>query len=133
VSVGTLRPDVVAAASPYLQDVVVAGQDKPFIGILAWPSAAALQTLAEAVPGSDPRSALAALAAEKIAAFNAVAGGSSRRIARMVLLETPPSIDAGEITDKGYVNQRAALAARSEAVERLYRDVPGDGVIEIGR
>ena len=132
VSVGTLRPDVVAAASPYLQDVVVAGQDKPIVGILAWPSAAALQTLAEAAPGSDPRPALAALAAERIAAFNATAGGSSRRIARMVLLDTPPSIDAGEITDKGYVNQRAALSARSEAVERLYANPPGDGVIEIG-
>ena len=131
VSVGTLRPDVVAAASPFLQDVVIAGQDKPYIGILAWPSAAALQTLAEAVPGSDPLPTLAALVAERLVAFNEVAGGSSRRVARMLLLTTPPSIDRGEITDKGYVNQRAALEARAEKVNRLFADPIGDGVVAI--
>jgi feruloyl-CoA synthase len=131
VSVGTLRPDVVAAASPYLHDVVVTGQDKSFIGILAWPSPAALQTLAEASPGTDPLPALGRLVAERLAAFNAGAGGSSRRIGRMLLLTTPPSIDAGEITDKGYVNQRAALTARADMVDRLYRDQAGEDVVQI--
>ena len=129
VSVGTLRPDLVAACSPYLQDAVIAGQDRPFVALLAWPSAAALQTLAQATPGSDPFDTLAGLVAERLRTHNDAAGGSSRRVARFVLLRDPPSVDAGEITDKGYVNQRAALAARAATVDALYADPPGDGVV----
>lgn len=131
VSVGTLRPEILAACSPYLQDAVITGQDKPFIGVLAWPSAAALQTLAEAAPGSDPVGTLEGLVAEKLRAHNEAAGGSSRRVGRFAILRTPPSIDAGEITDKGYVNQRAALAARAELVAAIYAEPPGDGVIDV--
>jgi feruloyl-CoA synthase len=131
VSVGTLRPDVVAACTPYLQDAVIAGQDKPFIGVLAWPSAAALQTLAEAAPGSDPVETIEALVAEKLREHNETAGGGSRRIGRFTILRTPPSIDAGEITDKGYVNQRAALAARATQVDALYAEPVADGVIDL--
>ena len=131
VSVGTLRPDICAACSPYLQDVVVAGQDKPYIAIMAWPSPAALQTLAEAAPGSDPIPTLEALVKEKLEAFNAAATGSSRRVGRFAILRSPPSIDAGEITDKGYVNQRAALTARADIVNALFADEPGEGVIDV--
>lgn len=131
VSVGTLRPDLVAACTPYLHDAVIAGQDKPFIAVLAWPSPAALQTLAEAAPGSDPVKTLEGLVAEQLRAHNEAAGGSSRRIGRFTILRTPPSIDAGEITDKGYVNQRAALAARADQVDALYADPPGEGVIDL--
>lgn len=131
VSVGTLRPDLVAACTPYIQDAVITGQDKPFIGMLAWPSPAALQTLAEAKPGSDPAATLEALVAEQLRAHNEAAGGSSRRVARFAILRTPPSIDAGEITDKGYVNQRAALAARAAVVDALYAEPPGDGVVDV--
>jgi feruloyl-CoA synthase len=53
-------------------------------------------------------------------AFNASAGGSSRKIAKFSLLLTPPSLDAGEITDKGYVNQRAAQEARKDEVAALF-------------
>jgi feruloyl-CoA synthase len=133
VSVGTLRPDLVAACSPYVHDMVVAGQDKPFIGVLAWPSPAVLQTLAQAAPGSDPVETLTALVAEQLGRFNAAAGGSSRRVGRLIVLRTPPSIDAGEITDKGYVNQRAALAARADLVAKLYEQPCPDGVVEIKR
>lgn len=131
VSVGTLRPDICAACSPYLQDVVIAGQDQPFIAILAWPSQAALQTLAEASPGADPIPTLEGLVKEKLEAFNATAGGSSRRIRRFAILRTPPSIDAGEITDKGYVNQRATLTARDDVVKALFTEELSDGVIEV--
>lgn len=131
VSVGTLRPDLVAACTPYLQDAVIAGQDKPFIAVLAWPSQAALQTLAEATPGSDPIATLTALVQEKLAAHNAAAGGSSRRVGRFLIMRDPPSIDAGEITDKGYVNQRATLTARAALVDRLYADPPGEDVVDL--
>ena len=126
VSVGTLRPDVVAACTPFAFDVVVTGQDKPFVGALIWPSPAGLAAL-----GEDPLPKLEAVLRERLAAFNQVAGGSSRRIGRFVLLKTPPSIDAGEITDKGYVNQRAALEHRRAEVEAIYARPPGAGVVEL--
>jgi feruloyl-CoA synthase len=126
VSVGTLRPDLVAACSPYVMDVVVAGQDKPFAGALIWPSPAAIATL-----GDDPLAKLTGLLKERLEAFNAGAGGSSRRIGRFTILTEPPSIDAGEITDKGYVNQRATLERRHALVEALYASAPPPAVVSL--
>jgi feruloyl-CoA synthase len=131
VSVGTLRPDLVAACSPWVMDAVICGQDKPFIGALFWPSMAGMQTLAaDAGPGT-PLEKLTALLSGKLAAFNATAGGSSRRIGRFVIMTEPPSIDAGEITDKGYVNQRATLERRDGLVQNIYANPPGAGVVTI--
>jgi len=126
VSVGTLRPDLVAACTPYAFDMVIAGQDKPFAGALIWPSPAALPTL-----GDNPVEKLKAVLRERIAEFNATAGGSSRRIGRFVVMLEPPSIDAGEITDKGYVNQRATLERRQALVQALYAEPPGEGVVVV--
>lgn len=131
VSVGVLRPDLVAACSPYVQDAVIAGQDKPFIGALLWPSPAGLAALA-AEPGEGaPMDRLVAVVAERLAAFNAGAGGSSRRVGRFMILTEPPSIDAGEITDKGYVNQRATLERRAALVDTLYAAQPPAGVFTV--
>ena len=126
VSVGTLRPDLVAACSPYVFDMVITGQDKPFAGALIWPSPAGLATL-----GEDPFPKLVAALKTRIASFNATSGGSSRRIGRFFVMAEPPSIDAGEITDKGYVNQRATLENRAALVESLYAQPPGPGVIVV--
>jgi feruloyl-CoA synthase len=128
VSVGTLRPDVVAACSPYVFDAVIAGQDKPFIGALIWPSPSGMAGLASE---SNPLAKLADIVKERLAAFNAGSGGSSRRIVRIQIMTEPPSIDAGEITDKGYVNQRATLARRQALVAALYAEPPGEDVIVI--
>ena len=57
--------------------------------------------------------------------------GSSNRIARALVLEEPPSLDAGEMTDKGSINQRAVLARRAALVDELYRSTPGDKVIVV--
>ncbi|KQY35748.1 acyl-CoA synthetase [Caulobacter sp. Root487D2Y] len=131
VSVGVLRPDLVAACSPYIHDAVIAGQDKPFAAAMVWPSPAGLAALvADEGPGT-PLEKLTAILRERIGAFNAAAGGSSRRVARVAILTEPPSIDAGEITDKGYVNQRATLERRAAVVEGLYAKEPGEGVIVI--
>ena len=126
VSVGTLRPDLVGACSPYVLDIVVTGQDKPFAGALVWPAPAALPAL-----GADPLARLNELLAERLRAFNAQAGGSSRRIGRFLVMTEPPSIDAGEITDKGYVNQRATLERRADLVDRLYAIPPAEGVVTL--
>ena len=131
VSVGVLRPDLVAACSPYVHDAVIAGQDKPFIGAMVWPSPAGLAALvADEGPGT-PLDKLTEILRARIGAFNAAAGGSSRRVARVAILTEPPSIDAGEITDKGYVNQRATLERRAGLAAALYASAPVEGVIVV--
>jgi feruloyl-CoA synthase len=131
VSVGVLRPDLVAACSPYVHDAVIAGQDKPFIGALFWPSMAGMQALAaDAGPGT-PMEKLTAFLKARLAEFNAAAGGSSRRVGRFTVMTEPPSIDAGEITDKGYINQRATLERRASLVDGLYANPPAQGVVTV--
>ncbi len=126
VSVGTLRPDVVAALTPLVADAVIVGQDKPFAGALLWPSAAGARVAAEEGP-----QALAQRLVLALRVFNRDSGGSSRRIQRFRILTTPPSIDAGEITDKGYVNQRAALERRREEASSLFAEPPPEGVVAV--
>ena len=66
-----------------------------------------------------------------LAAHNAAQTGSSQRIHRVLLMAEPPSIDGNELTDKGYINQRAALHRRAALVQRLYAEAPDDEVIVI--
>ena len=131
VSVGTLRPDFVAGVSPLVFDAVITGQDENYIGALVWPSPAVIEHLA-AEHGGDMAKAFGAYQeqlAKKAAAFNAGEPGSSRRIRRIKILTTPPSIDAGEITDKGYVNQRLVQSLRADDVKALFTDPSPAGVI----
>lgn len=120
VSVGTLRLRVVSALAPHAQDVVITGHDRDQIGVLVFPTPAAAQL---------PREALHAHIARGLAALRADGGGSSSQSpARALVLDEPPSADAGEITDKGYLNQRTVLQRRAERVQALYRD-GAEGVI----
>jgi feruloyl-CoA synthase len=117
VSVGTLRVRAISALSPLAQDVVVAGHDRDEVGLLVFPSAAAL-----ALPEAERQARIVAA----LAAWRAEGGGSSQSPARARILAEPPSVDAGEITDKGYLNQAAVLARRGAEVAALYRDdAPG--------
>ncbi|MBP7670601.1 MAG: feruloyl-CoA synthase [Ferrovibrio sp.] len=120
VHVGGLRVGALAACSPLLQDAVVTGHDRGFVGLLAWPTPAA-----KAMPLAELRQAIAA----KLAAHNGA--GSSMRIRRVLLLDDPASIDANEITDKGYINQRAVLERRHALVERLYAEPQHADVIAV--
>lgn len=122
VAVGAVRVAVLAACSPWLQDAVVAGHDRDYVALLAWPSARGA--------AADPAELRTALAGA-LAAYNAANPGSSTRVARLLLLESPPSSDANEITDKGYINQAAALACRADDVARLYAEPPDDAVIVV--
>ncbi|MEL6781090.1 MAG: AMP-binding protein [Pseudomonadota bacterium] len=133
VSVGVLRPDFVAACSPLIFDAVIAGQDKVFASAMVWPSPAAMEAYV-AKAGGDMQTAFWQFSedlAEKVKAFNAGEPGSSRRIKRFVVMTEPPSIDAGEITDKGYVNQRCVIDRRANLVDALYSDPPGPGVVSV--
>lgn len=118
VNVGMLRVRVVSALAPWVQDVVVTGHDRDQIGVLIFPTPAALAQPADVLAG-HVATALRALAAE--------GGGSSQLPTRALVLAEPPNADAGEITDKGYINQRAVLARRAAEVERLYAGA--DGVV----
>ncbi len=133
VSVGTLRPDYVAACSPLVFDAVICGQDKDYIGALVWPSPAAVEPYLKNA-GGDPAKAMGTFMADlaaKTAAFNAGEPGSSRRIKALKIMTEPPSIDAGEITDKGYVNQRLVMDRRAALVTDLFSSPVGAGVVTV--
>lgn len=132
VSVGILRPELVAACSPYVRDAVITGQDQAFVGALIWPSASASEAF-KTEDGSLDVTALAATLKRLLSAHNAGAGGSSKRIERFIVLSTPPSIDAGELTDKGYINQRAAQDYRSAEIARLFSSPAPTDVMVVGR
>jgi feruloyl-CoA synthase len=116
VHVGEVRIGVVAACAPLVQDAVVTGHDRDELGLLVFASA----------EGQRLGDALGAELAARLASFNASRPGASTRVARLLVLEEPPSIDHGEITDKGYINQRAVLERRAEDVARLHEEGPRD-------
>jgi feruloyl-CoA synthase len=123
-----------AACAPVLQDLVVCGEDRGQIGILAWPNVGACRDLTRGDAATEPASFARApevLAAVRrgIAAHNRDNPATSTRIARVRLMAEPPSIDANEITDKGYINQRAVLERRTDLVHELYADPPGSEVM----
>ncbi len=113
VAAGTVRLDVLAATDGLLTEVVVTGADRHELGLLAWRAEGA--DLSEVI--------------ERLRVYNERNPRSSRRIRRLLWLAEPPEIDAGEITDKGYVNPRAVLRRRREAVASLYAAQPPDDVV----
>jgi feruloyl-CoA synthase len=134
VHVGSLRTDAIAAASPVVQDALVTGQDRPFVGLLAWPNLHACRQITgdpEASYGDVVKhpDVLACVKRGLEAHNRSTVGASSLRIARAMLMTEPASIDGNELTDKGYINQRAGLERRARLVERLYADPPGGDVI----
>lgn len=131
VSVGPLRARVIAAGDPCVQDVVVAGLNRDEIGLLIFPrldACRAFAGLSHDAPAAD------VLAAPEVHEFFqrlvdgqwAAGTGSATRVARALVLVDPPSIDRGEVTDKGSINQRAVLTHREALVEHLYAG--GEGV-----
>lgn len=120
VNVGLLRLKVVSVLAPLAQDVVVTGHDRDEIGVLVF-----LGEAGRALPAGQA----AAQVAAGLAALRAEGLGSAQTPARALMLGDAPQPAAGEITDKGYVNQRQVLARRAEAVERLHAVPPGPDVI----
>ncbi|MBV9607098.1 MAG: AMP-binding protein, partial [Solirubrobacterales bacterium] len=119
VAVGSLRTRLLSAAG-FLSDAVICGQDAEYVAALAWLNPAETRDLA----GDEVRERLA----QALARINEGAG-SAMRIERLLLLEAPPSLDAGEITDKGYLNQRRCLECRAAEVVRLYAADPDPEVV----
>jgi feruloyl-CoA synthase len=120
VSCGPLRTRIIAHCSPYVQDVVLAGPDRPSIGALIFPSAEGRAT-------PDLQARITALLSE----LAKESTGGSNRVARAMIMETPPSIDKHEITDKGSLNQRAIITSRAALVDEIYEAKPSARVIVV--
>jgi len=117
VHAGAVRVRLIAACNSLVQDAVITGHDRTEVGALVWLNAASAHSLGQAEIFSRLQSALASLHAD--------VAGNSMAPKRLLVLEHPPSIDAGEITDKGYINQRAVLEHRARHVDRLHAGGPG--------
>lgn len=123
VLVGKLRLALVDACAPWVTDAVIVGRDRNELTALLF------------VPpptDEDTTATLRAAVTEALRQHNAANPGTSMTIHRVLLQTQPPSLDAGETTDKGYINQRRVLEHRASEVERLYRPQPDDDVLIIG-
>jgi feruloyl-CoA synthase len=136
VSAGALRAQFVDHCAPLVRDAVITGADRDDIAVLVFPDVEACRKLvglaADAAPAavlSDPK-----LRAEFKTRLNTLARqstGGSTRICWLILMAEPPSLDAGEATDKGSINQRAVLTRRAALVNELYANQPSASVIAI--
>ena len=138
VHVGNLRVRAISELTTVAQDIVVTGHGREEIGFLIFPNVAVCRALCPELSAEAPvrqvlrdsrvvqhvHSGLQTLARNGV--------GSSTFATRVLLMEEPPSIDAGEITDKGYINQRAVRMHRVDLVAHLYSDVPDSGIIALG-
>jgi feruloyl-CoA synthase len=119
VGVGDLRIGAISAIGGAVTDAVVCGEDRSFVGLLLYPNP------------EMPAAQIAEAARAGLAAFNTRAKGSGGRVARALVLASPPDPKSGEITDKGYIAQSLARMLRAKDVERLFADPPGPDVIEL--
>src|SRR5665213_552925 len=136
VSVGPLRARFVAACAPMVRDVVIAGINRDEVSALVILDIDGCRLVNPALPPDD----LAAAASDpairdafrdRLIKFLATSTGSSTRITRAVLIDTPLSIDRGEVTDKGSINQRAVLDHRDHLIDKLYSPTPTADVITL--
>ena len=136
VSVGPLRARFIAACAPLVRDVVIAGINRDEVAALVVLDPDGCRLINPTLPADD----LVATASdplirgafrERFAKFLAMSTGSSTRITRAMLLDTPMSIDRGEVTDKGSINQRAVLEHRSQLIDELYSPTPAANVITL--
>ena len=131
VSIGNMRASILAATRGVLLDIVVAGENREACTLLCWLNPTEAARIATAPAGDMTCDHLVIqFLRDRLRDYNDTVG-SSERICSFILLKDPPSMAAGEITDKAYVNQRAVLKVRSEQVERLYRNEPDADVIRV--
>jgi feruloyl-CoA synthase len=139
VSVGPLRARILGHFAPFLRDCVITGHDRDHVGVLVFPDIEACRALCgdlaegatpAAILRSDPvRTSFGTL----LESFAAASTGSSNCVTRAILMEEPPSLDGGEITDKGSLNQRAVLDRRALLVEELYSAPEMSHILRVAR
>jgi feruloyl-CoA synthase len=136
VSVGPLRARLIAACAPLVRDVVIAGINRDEVSALVILDLDGCRLVNPALPADDlvaaaSDSLIREAFRERLTKFLATSTGSSNRITRAILIDTPLSIDRGEVTDKGSINQRAVLDHRSRLIEELYSPTPAAHVITL--
>lgn len=125
VSVGPLRAKIIAAGAPYTQDAVITGLNRNEVGALLFPTQK-IRQLAPHLPADAPLKEVLESAAVQdhfqgvVDALAPGGTGSANRVARLHLMHEPPSIDKGEVTDKGSINQRAVLRHRDALVQAFH-------------
>lgn len=135
VSVSTLRAEVQRHFAPLVSDVVITGHDRDDVAMLILPDIAACRDycpdFARGLPDAEVvrHPEVRARFQERLDSFAAKGTGSSNRIARAIVMDDRPSLDAGEITDKGSLNQKIMLARRAPLIEALYAAEPGPDVL----
>jgi len=134
VSVGPLRARFIDHFAPYVRDVVLAAPNRDFIGALVFPDVEACRKLAGLAADATPAEVVAHAKVretfvELLRKLAAISMGSSTRIERLILMAEPPSMDRGEATDKGSINQRAVLKNRAAVAEQLYAEPRDPAVI----
>src|SRR6266436_6306035 len=135
VSVGPLRARLIAACAPLVRDVVIAGINREEVSALVILALVGCHLVNPELPADLVAAASDSLIREafreRLTKFLATSTGSSTRITRAILLDTPLSIDRGEVTDKGSINQRAVLDHRGRLIEELYSPTPAAHVITL--
>jgi len=137
VSVGPLRAKMIGHFAPFVRDVVIAGLDRDFVAVIIFADPDTCRSLAPDLPEQAPlqeavkHPAVRARFLSLLKSLAQQATGSSNRIVRAILAEEPPSLDAGEITDKGSFNQRAVLERRAGLIEELYAVAPEPQILSI--
>jgi feruloyl-CoA synthase len=124
VSVGPLRAKIIAAGAPYVQDAVITGMNGSDVGALLFPTQA-VRKLAGLAADAGMKDVLESPPVQShlqklVDQLAASATGSANRVARLHAMHEPPSIDKGEVTDKGSINQRAVLQHRAALVDALH-------------
>ncbi|XOV87827.1 MAG: AMP-binding protein [Pseudomonadota bacterium] len=136
VSAGTLRTQLVSATSPLVRDAIICGLNQPYVAVMLWPNVNACRELLKLPDASVEAVIEAAITSSEVnqavtaglESHNRQMPGSSTRIERYLWLAEPPSMDGNELTEKGYINQRATLTRRASLVDALYSDPPSRDV-----
>ncbi|MBS0512374.1 MAG: feruloyl-CoA synthase [Proteobacteria bacterium] len=137
VHVGSLRVKGIEAMSPVAQDIVVTGHNRDEIGFLIFPNVSECRALCPHLPPDADLAdvflnpAVRGRVQRGMAMLRQLGGGSSTYPERALIMAEPPSVEAGEITDKGYINQRIVLTRRADLVEFLHQDVLDKTVISV--
>jgi len=136
VHVGPLRAEFIAHFAPLIRDVVIAGADRNSVAALILPDVEACRALAAAPQSASADEIMAApkvreALRERLRSLAAASTGSSNLIRRAMLLLDPLSLDLGELTDKGSINQRMVIRNRGPMIEQLYAPRPGGEIISI--
>ncbi|SAK78154.1 feruloyl-CoA synthase [Caballeronia fortuita] len=132
VRTGALRLALVDCCAPLLSDAVICGHDRDYLAALAWPNVAACQRLAPELASLDAKALVVhpiVVGALRERLARQKPAGATLVIERLMAMAEPPSLDANEIADKGYVNQATTRARRAHLIEELYANDPAPHIV----